>query len=125
MNRGRRVSLAGLVALMAGSGVAHLIVPEPYIEIVPRWVPSAEAAVFWSGIAEMAVAAAMAHPRTRRAGAWATIALLVAVFPANVQHMMGAEAGTAEWWATRARLPVQPLLIWWASSFARARTSPR
>jgi len=119
--RARRVSLTGLIALMGGSGIAHLIVPEPYLKIVPRWVSSASAAVFWSGIAELAVAAALVHPRMRRAGAWATIALLVAVFPANIQHALQVEPGTGEWWATRARLPLQPVLIWWAWTFTRMR----
>jgi uncharacterized membrane protein len=121
MGRARLLSLAGLIALMGGSGVAHLIVPEPYLAIVPRWVPSASAAVFWSGIAELAVAAALAHPRTRRVGAWATAALLVAVFPANIQHALDAQPGTGEWWATCARLPLQPVLIWWAWIFTRAK----
>jgi len=121
MGRARRLSLAALIALMGGSGIAHLILPEPYLKIVPRWVPSASAAVFWSGIAELAVAAALAHPRTRRVGAWATAALLVAVFPANIQHALDAQPGTGEWWATRARLPLQPVLIWWAWIFTRAK----
>jgi len=121
MGRARRFSLAALIALMGGSGIAHLIVPEPYLKIVPRWVPSASAAVFWSGIAELAVAAALAHPRTRRVGAWATAVLLIAVFPANIQHALDARPGTGEWWATRARLPLQPVLIWWAWIFTRAK----
>jgi len=121
VSRARRVSLAGLIALMGGSGIAHLIVPEPYLKIVPRWVPSASAAVFWSGIAELAVAAALAHPRTRRVGAWATVALLVAVYPANIQHALDAQPGTGEWWATRARLPLQPVMMWWAWIFTRAK----
>ncbi|HEX9697303.1 MAG TPA: DoxX-like family protein [Actinomycetota bacterium] len=121
MSRARRVSLAGLITLMGGSGIAHVILPEPYLKIVPRWVPSASAAVFLSGIAELAVAAALAHPRTRRVGAWATVALLVAVYPANIQHALDAEPGTGEWWATRARLPLQPVLIWWGWIFTRAK----
>ncbi len=115
----RTLSLAGLVALLGASGITHLVKPEPYVRIVPRWVPGAEAAVFWSGIAEIALAAALAHPRTRRAGGWGAVALFVAVFPANVQHAVDAEYGTTEWWLTQARLPFQPLLIWWAWTFVR------
>lgn len=118
--RASTVSRAGLIALMAGSGILHFVKPEPYVAIVPGWIPDAEAAVFWSGVAEGAVAAGLAHPRTRRLAAWATIALLVAVFPANVQHALDTPEGTAAWWGTRARLPVQAVLIWWASRFTRS-----
>jgi len=124
MTRRRTASLVGLAALLAASGVAHFVVPKPYARIVPSWVPDADAAVFWSGVAEVALAAGLLHPRTRRASAWSAIALFVAVYPANIKHALDAETGTAEWWLTRARLPLQAVLIWWAYTFAR-RPKPR
>jgi len=75
--------------------------------------------VFWSGVAEMMLATALAVPRTRRAAALASMAFFLIVYPANIQHAIDARAGTTEWWATRARLPIQPLLIWWAYAVAR------
>jgi uncharacterized membrane protein len=47
-------------------------------------------------------------PRTRRLGGWASVALLVGVFPANVQHAL--DDGGAVW----LRLPLQWPLIAWA-----------
>ena len=119
MSKTRRASLAGLVALLLAAGVTHFVKPDPYVKIVPRFIDDPDAAVFWSGVAEVLLAAGLVHPRTRRSAAWAAMAFLVGVFPANVQHALDARSGTTEWWLTRARLPIQPLLIWWAYSFAR------
>jgi uncharacterized membrane protein len=76
----------GLAALLTTTGVTHFAAPRTYDRIVPRTLPGPPR--FWtyaSGAAEIAVAAAVAHPRTRRAGGLAAAALFVAVFPANVQ----------------------------------------
>ena len=98
----------------------HLIKPDPYIRIVPRVLPAPDALVFWSGIAEIAIAGALLHPRTRRLAAWSAIGLFIAVFPANVTMALDARGGTLGWWLTRARLPLQPVLIWWAFRFTRS-----
>jgi uncharacterized membrane protein len=75
-----------LAALLAGAGITHFAVPKPYDAIVPRWLPgSARAWTYASGAAELAVAAAVASRRGRRAGGLAAAALFAAVFPANVQ----------------------------------------
>ena len=84
--------------------------------IVPLWVPDARLAVHVSGVAEIAGAAGLLWPRVRRWAAWGLVALLVAVFPANVRMLQLARAAgdgplfVAALWA---RLPLQPLLVWW------------
>jgi uncharacterized membrane protein len=94
-------------------GVLHGVAPQPFDTIVPPWLPGT--ARFWtyaSGVAELAVGAAVAAPRTRRLGALAVAALFVAVFPANVQMAW-------DWrrkpWPLRAiaygRLPVQVPMV--------------
>jgi uncharacterized membrane protein len=119
--RGRRASRYALAALMAGGGAAHFVAPEAYERIVPRWLGDPRAVVLASGAAEVAAGALLAVPATRRAGAWATVVVLLAVFPANVQMALdGGIAGAgfplgspvAVW----LRLPLQiPLLAWaWA-----------
>jgi uncharacterized membrane protein len=113
-------SVAALAAIFGVAGVTHLLKPGPYVRIVPGWVPAADALVFWSGIAELALAGGLAHPRTRRATALSAIVFLLAVFPANIKHAFDAPSGTTEWWLTRVRLPIQPLLIWWAARIAAA-----
>lgn len=126
MSAGRRISLAGLALLMAGSGLLHLRKPELYVPIVPRALGNAELLVLWSGILEMAAGALLALPRTRRGGAILTMAILIAVFPANVQMALDGGRPGGGWYAGSPamlwlRLPLQPLLIWWAWTFARRR----
>ena len=110
-----------LAALLTTTGVAHLAVPAPFDAIVPRALPATPR--FWtlaSGVAELAVAAAVAVPRTRRAGAAAAAALFVAVFPANVKMAHDRSGGPA---AVRAlvwgRLPLQVPLVAWALAVRR------
>ena len=121
-----RLSLPGLCALMGGSGLLHLVVPGLYRRIVPAPLRShAAAVVAVSGLCELACAALLAAPRTRRLGASATAALLVAVFPANVQ--MALDGGYAQASApfnsaavAWLRLPLQVPLILWALRLRRS-----
>jgi len=77
--------LQGLAVLFATSGALHLVRPQIFETIVPRRLPERRGLVYASGLAELACAAALLHPRTRKAAGWASAALLVAIFPANVQ----------------------------------------
>jgi uncharacterized membrane protein len=125
MNLRSRLSLAGLTALIGGSGVLHFVVPRSYQRIVPA--PLAEwrgGVVALSGVAEIICALLLLTPRTRRLGAWATVALLVAVFPANVQMALDGGYPDAPLPANSAvgawlRLPLQVPLVWWALSLRR------
>lgn len=122
----RRISLAGLVLLMGGSGTIHLTKPELYTPIVPRFLGDAGFWVFWSGILEIVTALLLLVPRTRRPGALLTMAILVAVYPANIQMALDGGQPGGGWYAGSSlmlwlRLPVQPLLVWWAWTFYRRR----
>ncbi len=98
-------ALAGFLLV---AGVAHFVVPRPYRRIVPAVLADPAFWVRWSGVAEIACAALIAHPRTRRPGAMAAAVLFVAVFPANVQ--MAVDTGAVLAWL---RLPLQiPLVVW-------------
>ena len=115
---GPRISLSViLIALIfATSGVLHLVKPQPFMSIVPPWLPAPFALVMISGLFEIAGAAGILVPATRVAAGWGLIALLVAVFPANIQMLMNARAAHAStlWIAGLvARLPLQVLLIIW------------
>src|SRR5689334_14603174 len=116
--RGEALALAGLLAT---AGVTHFVAPRQYDAIVPRSLPGTPR--FWtyaSGVAELATAAAIAAPRTRRLGGLAAAALFAAVFPANVKM--------ARDWRDRparqrvlayGRLPLQAPLVWWGVRVAR------
>lgn len=90
---------------------------------MPRWLGDPTPWVLGSGVAEVACAVGLAIPRTRPTAAAATAALLVLVFPANVQMAVTAlgsdTASTAYQLGTLARLPVQLPLIAWAVSIWR------
>ena len=121
----------GMAASLAGMGALHFVAPKPFDSIVPPNLPfglTPRRATQLSGVAELACAAGLAHPRTRRGAAWASAALLVAVFPANVQMAVdlvprAARRPTGKRVAAAAtaiaRLPGQwPLIAW---SLAEAR----
>jgi uncharacterized membrane protein len=105
----------GLIVIFAFAGVMHFISPRTFIGIVPPWMPRADLLVAISGVAELAGAAGLAWPRTRYWAGWGLIALLIAVFPANIQMLANAVGRSAPlWWqiALWVRLPLQVLLIW-------------
>jgi uncharacterized membrane protein len=125
------VSLVVMAAFYAFAGVNHFVNPAFYLPIMPPYLPWHEELVFLSGVAEIVVAVGLLIPATRVAAAWATIALLVAVFPANL-HMALADvpvgdppesAGALRW----VRLPLQGVLIawaWWHTRPDPPRASP-
>lgn len=108
-------SAAVLAAMLATTGVLHFVAPAPFDAIVPRWVPGPRRRwTHLSGVAELGVAAAVAVPRSRRAGGLAAVALLLAVFPANVQMAVDWRHKPLPYrllaWS---RLPLQlPLVVW-------------
>jgi uncharacterized membrane protein len=109
-----------LAALFAFTGAMHFVRPRFFEAIVP---PAIEAqkkeVVAISGYAEIAGAALVLHPASRRLGRWWLLALLVAVFPANVhmavnpEQIRGLDMRRFPRWALWARLPLQPLAMVW------------
>jgi uncharacterized membrane protein len=107
----------GLLALFfIGSGVNHFVGRRFYEAIVPLSLKEhAKTVVDVSGVAEIAGGLGVLLPPTRRLSGVALIALLAAVFPANI-HMARnpAKFKKIPGWALYARLPLQPLMMWWA-----------
>lgn len=100
-----------------GIGVLHFIRPEPFEAIVPPFLPWVRAIVYLSGVAEVALGVGVLIPRTRRLAAWGLVALLIAVYPANLYHAFG-DVKLASMQASTLyhviRLPMQFVLIAWA-----------
>ena len=111
----------GLAGFLAAMGTLHFLVPGPFDTIVPRALPgSPRTWTYLSGVAELMVAAAVAHPRTRRAGALAAAALFAGVFPANVKMAMDwRHASPAKRAIAYGRLPLQIPLVLWARRVGR------
>ena len=117
----RSKTTTGLAVLFGVLGTLHFVKPEPFEQIVPRALPRKKELVYASGVAELACAAGLLHPRTRRAAGLVSAGLLAAIFPANVQMAMdlqrkGSPTARAVGWA---RLPLQVPLIKWALKASR------
>ena len=97
------------------AGVAHFLKPDRYARIVPPYLPWPHLLVAVSGVAEIGLGLLLFVPAARPLAAWGLVALLVAVFPANV-HMALHPADFPEFapWLLYARLPLQAVLIAWA-----------
>ncbi|WP_077797426.1 DoxX family protein [Streptomyces sp. JHA26] len=110
-----------LAGLLATAGVAHFARPRPFDATVPRSLPGTPRAwTYASGVAELALAAGLAVPRTRKAAALATAAFFVGVFPANVKMAVDRRHRPAlQKAAAYGRLPVQLPLVLWARSVAK------
>ena len=113
------------------AGVLHFVVPELYAQIIPPFLPAPLALVYLSGVAEIAVGIGVLIPRTRRYAAWATIALLIVIFPANVymatsmvvvDGIGGSDPSPLIRWG---RLPLQGVLILWAYWYTDPDLTPR
>ncbi|MFE3994781.1 hypothetical protein ACFXPW_24235 [Streptomyces goshikiensis] len=110
-----------LAGLLAGAAVAHAAAPQKFDAIVPRSLPGTPRQwTYASGVAELALAAGVAHPRTRRVAALATAAFFVGVFPANVKMAVDASRRSPTVRAVAVgRLPLQVPLVLWARSVSR------
>jgi uncharacterized membrane protein len=108
------VVIAAIFYVVAGA--LHFIKPEPYLRIMPPYIPWHIAMVRVSGVFEILGGLGLLVPETRRAAAWGLIALLIAVFPANIymathpiESGVVSIAPVLRW----VRLPLQLLLVWW------------
>jgi uncharacterized membrane protein len=117
-----------LAGMLIGSGVVHMVRPQVFEAIVPRQLGDVRRVVHVSGLAELAAGALLLIPATRKVGGWAAAAVLVGVFPANVQ--MALDAGTEHQVVKKvpaplfraialARLPLQVPLVLRALRVAR------
>jgi uncharacterized membrane protein len=109
-------SRALLGAFFILAGINHFRAPGAYLQIMPPGLPYPEHLVALSGALEMAGGVGVLFSRTRRVAGWGLIALLIAVFPANIyaaqngMELFGSEVPRPILWA---RLPLQLVFIWW------------
>ena len=122
-----RLSRSLLAAFFAFTGAMHFLRPRFFEAIVPPAIePQKKEVVAISGAAEVAGAALILAPASRRLGRWWLLALLLAVFPANVhmavnpEQIKGLDMRKFPRWALWARLPLQPLAMIWVWRATRA-----
>lgn len=118
MSTPKRILLWLMAAFYISAGVMHFARPEFYQPMMPPYLPWHTALIWLSGVAEVALGAAVLVPGLRAPAAWGLILLLIAIFPANVHialhnvPVFGNTEGAGIWnWV---RLPVQLVLILWA-----------
>lgn len=109
------IMLYVMAALYILAGLNHFINPKMYGRIMPPYIPYKRAMVFWSGVAEVILGMGLLFPLTQKIAAWGIIALLIAVFPANIEMARTKKARmNVPLWLVILRLPLQFVLIWWA-----------
>lgn len=114
--------LFGILFILAG--LNHFRSPAFYINIMPPYLPWHRELVAISGVAEIALGTLLLFRRWAALAGWGLIALLVAIFPANLHMAMNPQlypsiSPTALW----LRLPLQGLLIAWAYWYTRKPAS--
>ena len=119
--------MAGFMLLM---GVLHFAQPVFFVRAMPPALPWPLELVYLSGVCELAGGLGLLIPRLRVAAAWGLIALLIAVFPANIRMALDPDAlgVTVAPWVWWARLPLQIPLIasaYWLTRPDRAAAWPR
>lgn len=125
----RRRYITGAAFVIAG--VNHFFRPRLYEAIMPPYLPWHSPLVAISGAAEVVLGVMLWNRRSTRLAGWGLMALLVAVFPANLHMALHpSRFAPIPAWLLWARLPLQPLMIWWVERCTRDtairadRTSP-
>ncbi|BDZ41529.1 hypothetical protein GCM10025865_08280 [Paraoerskovia sediminicola] len=115
----------GLAGALTVTGVLHFVHPRTFERLIPAALGSPRAWVLGSGVAELACAALVAVPATRRVGGYASAALFVGVFPGNVKMALDSRPDARSWAMRPAvawgRLPLQVPLVAWALRVAGRR----
>jgi uncharacterized membrane protein len=96
LSKAQKIAVAVAAVFYIAAGTLHFVKPAPYLMITPPYIPWPAGMVRISGGLEMLGGIGLLLPATRRAAAWGLVALLIAVFPANVYMAMhSVEAGAA------------------------------
>ena len=119
----RNLALGFVILWFVAGGVAHFLLTDSFLRIVPPYIPFPLAAVYVSGVLELIGALAILMPRTRALGGIGLIVLTVLVTPANFYMWRHPELfPDISEFLLGARLPAQVLLvacIWWATRIER------
>jgi len=114
MNSRKRVIWTWIIAVFfVGAGSNHFLSPTPYLAMMPSYLPWHSLLVWISGIAEICGGIGILLRPVKVVAGWGLIALLVAVFPANLNVALNGWPGVSlPMWSLWARLPLQIVMIW-------------
>ena len=113
----RRGSLLLIAVFFTAAGLNHFRDPALYLAMMPTWLPWPHTLNLLVGVGEIAGGVGVLPRATRRAAGWGLLALLVAIFPANLRMLWtGFPGADLPMWVLWLRLPFQPLMmawVWW------------
>ena len=108
-----------MAALYTLAGVNHFRVPRVYTAMIPPFLPYPGLLNTLSGLAEIVLGIGLLFPQTRVWAALGLIALLIAIFPANIYMALGEKFMRISPLIRWGRLPIQGLLVWWAYQYTK------
>ncbi len=114
MSRTKTVSKYVLAIFMIGAGTMHFVSPDFYLKIMPPYLPLHRELVYLSGVCEIALGIFVMIPRYSTFAVWGIVALLIAVFPANIYVYQNQDVLPAPPLFHLLRLPLQGLFGLWA-----------
>lgn len=118
----KTISKFVLALFMITAGIMHFVNPEFFLKVVPPYLPWHSELVSVSGVCEILLGILLLIPATSRPAAWGMIALLIAVFPANIYVYQNQHVLPAPPIVHLLRLPLQGVLILWAYWHTRSET---
>jgi len=121
-DRGRLWHLVGkraFAALFIIAGVGHFVATDFFLKVMPPYLPFHLTLVLVSGVIEILLGIVLLVPRYSRLAAWGIIALLIAVFPANIYVYQHQELFPLPSFVHLLRLALQGVLILWAFAYTR------
>jgi uncharacterized membrane protein len=109
-------SLHSMSALYIVAGSFHFIIPQYYLTILPRWIPSPMFVILVSGAAEIGLGLMLLFDQTRSAAAWSLIVLLICFLPVHIFMLKERESTFKKYPALFLwiRPFIQILLAYWA-----------
>jgi len=112
---GKRV----FAALFIIAGISHFVATGFFLKIMPPYLPFHLTLVLVSGVIEITLGILLLVPRYSSLATWGIIALLIAVFPANIYVYQHQELFPFPWFLHLLRLPLQGVLVLWAFVYTR------
>lgn len=115
MNNLKQFSLVFMSLFYIAAGVNHFLNAEIYLKIMPDYLPFHSLLNQISGLAEVLLGVLILIPSMRNVALWGIIALLIAIYPANIYLVQHPDIfPEIPHWILWARLPFQFLFIAWA-----------
>ena len=114
-----------LAMFVITAGIMHFVNPAFFLKVMPPYLPLHKELVLVSGVCEILLGILLLVPKTSRLAAWGIVALLIAVFPANLYVYQHQDLLPAPPIVHLLRLPMQGVFILWAYWHTRpAKVNP-